>query len=1789
MTNLGRRLIRTPSAFGKANLDDLCFLVVICLNQLLNNSFSGVLNNFISVLTLAMDHFKSMDENFNRFSLLAPGVKDTVDDSTIHGTPLPQITSTGAHKLQHHKRPNMDDFSLVRNFKDSFNCGEEYNHAADRSSLGLLDLDSISGETAIPVSSSQIFLAKTDKKNNIENLTTNIPELNNPSPNSNTLNYQPKPNKHNSPEKQKSEILSHSSSRFNTKLFHLDEEYLKKLENLSSVHDDEFLMHDNNEVDFELEQISARSTSVGSDDFSNYFGFNQQLHNSGDLIAAQSFLSCFEKEPKTTANDKENLISDEALKMLAKDEEKFKTENEFKISKNTLCTYDNQADNSWAVTSNIQDVTRPSWLSSPLDDQSYIRLSIGQFMRSKTEALGSLGDKNNEPRPNFGTEIHSPQHRFVGNKEISQLPVIKEISSANNSVIDVKNSDSETMERLRKNVVTDTDSSETTISNSDRTVISMSTISKLLNDASLTTDPKALADMIMNYKNPKIKSDPVLTNRNGLPFSKPVTESVAKLNETCSISVPASKEKAVFKVPISPVPRINAINTLSRNHYFENCYGSKNDSDIRNEYSDLKQKGGTVFPEEKWKEPRLSSMYFRKNELQMSLIGAECLEDNLNESAKQNVYTNSTVNMFPNSSCKPDRKSHQKERNSLLSEENHSHVRKLNFDDTSLSKSSQEYINSKMDSSLASTLKLEVPEYFNFSETQCVGIASCQYLPLKNSSPVWIQCTIEIIALKSNGKNLYPKNYLNLFVFSDKVSIEPFKTQNLKMIFAPTIEASFEASLQILASPLSVNEVNKNIPIFVTITAVAESPKIKLMCDKNDQLDFGTIPEGCSIVKSINIINLGKATVPLRIHIQNGTSMQNFKFCDIDTSTPIEKVMSNILSCKLPGGSTNSLKVDIQCQALCLLQDEKKQINPLMALLNVEIDVPNLSKAIADSVSLIANVGSVKLHIKCPEEPLVIKGIAGKESNQDVQLMNSGNVPLYLKVLVTNDENFSVIPSEVALYPFQHGSVTLTFRAESVCATMKSLLMFAVQPNGYIYEVEVVGHCLSSKVVVPSASKPADESCTLETNRSLVSWGGIAVNSSLKQEILLRNGSHENLLYLKAFFKGSDFQFLTHDEKLENTQEFILSPRQELPVFVNYSPKIVSEANAKLVFRPRATSMKNIKFSVKLFAYSGLSKLEVEGIHVNNSQEETFHYLNIEEMTGGSSTVFPITVSNVGDRSMFVKILAFSDVHYENIMPVQHYTVQPNEFVLPENESKKLIIAMKQLSKKDNCGSFVGSLYFISGDEISRQKYKGAMKTTSKSKIKLPQLDPKDPVFSVNFDVPYQNESPYSQDISSCPDDIPIFFSSLSRLPVRLHCNSSSSFQDASFSVLKADETLFSVYNDTLKNDEVLQEIPSVCHNSPPVRGRKTENFDHHYSSAARNVRTKTWDVFPSEIILSEDLNEGTSKVHIINYTNQNQKFDFSWPGNILAIKPSNGIILPRASSTIVATLNSSQDIDKRSVYVLITCNGEEKRIKVEIDCKIMKEFGRLNSHSGQTSRRSIPVHVNQELVFKDTLVGCICDDKLEIFNSSYQSSYWFLSPTASPTSQNNDETNQVSYDVFNVSKLSGEMGARQHLFLEVRFQPRQNGIFSQIWQLQLATKNKESHSIKLKLMGKCVDKPIVEQPVEKLVKPKNKSLPEGPLYISYNTVKFPVTKVNSSSCVKVTIKNTSNKLYKLQVIRPTSPFSISHPTISVKGKCYTSLPVFFKPTECKSYDVPLTIKSDLPYNLSVSLHGTAI
>ncbi|XP_023242211.1 centrosomal protein of 192 kDa-like [Centruroides sculpturatus] len=199
--------------------------------------------------------------------------------------------------------------------------------------------------------------------------------------------------------------------------------------------------------------------------------FNEGLFSDGDFSKV------------ALLNSEEFFPSDEAAKMLAKDEKDFEEAHMFEgetIHNPSLISMNS----SWNFVGK-QDITRPSWFSDKIDeDKSYMRISIGRFMQAKTEALGSLSGENAE-RPTFGSNFTIRDSKNnLKQSEIKDVQIELPRISANNSP-QVSDSDSER---------------ETSSVNS---VLSIKSISKLISEASLSDNPKELAERFLANMNAK--------------------------------------------------------------------------------------------------------------------------------------------------------------------------------------------------------------------------------------------------------------------------------------------------------------------------------------------------------------------------------------------------------------------------------------------------------------------------------------------------------------------------------------------------------------------------------------------------------------------------------------------------------------------------------------------------------------------------------------------------------------------------------------------------------------------------------------------------------------------------------------------------------------------------------------------------------------------------------------------------------------------------------------------------------------------------------------------------------------------------------------------------------------------------------------------------------------------------------------------------------------------------------------------------------------------------------------
>ncbi|KAG7475204.1 hypothetical protein JOB18_027049 [Solea senegalensis] len=272
----------------------------------------------------------------------------------------------------------------------------------------------------------------------------------------------------------------------------------------------------------------------------------------GQWVTDLAYYSTFEKEvdekKSTNAGQFQNedfVSADDALEKIVQDQEVFEKEHQFiqeeKIEPaNSNTTF--QSDSSWKAPTNSHILMRASQVSSDFNqgDQSYLRLSFGQFFGQRSEALGCLGSMSEVDgikRPSFGYIITSPEKRepfaLIHPTEFSTTD-----KSPHNDTMELSETDQtlnpedldKTLEaphgrtspkrdinsqssdrKVQDPALISPDRHEvscpgssmgnktyvTPDSNSSQLMLSISTIASAIADASISTDPSQLAAMIM--------------------------------------------------------------------------------------------------------------------------------------------------------------------------------------------------------------------------------------------------------------------------------------------------------------------------------------------------------------------------------------------------------------------------------------------------------------------------------------------------------------------------------------------------------------------------------------------------------------------------------------------------------------------------------------------------------------------------------------------------------------------------------------------------------------------------------------------------------------------------------------------------------------------------------------------------------------------------------------------------------------------------------------------------------------------------------------------------------------------------------------------------------------------------------------------------------------------------------------------------------------------------------------------------------------------------------------------
>ncbi|RXM28469.1 Centrosomal protein of 192 kDa [Acipenser ruthenus] len=311
----------------------------------------------------------------------------------------------------------------------------------------------------------------------------------------------------------------------------------------------------------------------------------------GDWVTDLAYYSSFNKEANLLG-DATNLFQDEdfisgtnIIEKIAEDEEEFEKEHCFiqeeKIDAQNISL--GLGDTSWKLPTSNYVLMRASQAPSDYDrsDQSYLRLSLGQFFGQRSEALGFLGDFEYDIRrvgafyriqsciivlpyaPSFGYLITSPEKRepfaLIRPSDFSysnqdqddtlqfgdedktlnpddleeQLEENDQLPSATFNIADPELHTAVSVEK-GKEFQPDSSSNSSYVTNKTNLPLSISTIASAIADASVSADPAQLAAMIMELS-AKNRSKRLAAGvcENSSPLNQEQSEILETLHKTC--------------------------------------------------------------------------------------------------------------------------------------------------------------------------------------------------------------------------------------------------------------------------------------------------------------------------------------------------------------------------------------------------------------------------------------------------------------------------------------------------------------------------------------------------------------------------------------------------------------------------------------------------------------------------------------------------------------------------------------------------------------------------------------------------------------------------------------------------------------------------------------------------------------------------------------------------------------------------------------------------------------------------------------------------------------------------------------------------------------------------------------------------------------------------------------------------------------------------------------------------------------------------------------------------------
>ncbi|XP_071445353.1 uncharacterized protein spd-2 [Hetaerina americana] len=841
---------------------------------------------------------------------------------------------------------------------------------------------------------------------------------------------------------------------------------------------------DSGRISFEPCEVSARSTSLGM--------------SGSDSKLSDSSSRCISWNDMENGDMNEFFISDEEgmLKQLEKDEKSFVADYLPPINPDMIPDPNSSRLSAFSDVHDEEKImVRPSWIGLEGGSDDPINISIGQYFRMKTEVLpsSSTGHLTPDQRPNFGMKITSPRRKEKG------IPLVSD--SFNESS---RESTCESQQKLNvtqvitpkespmppRNEVDINESSPESISPTSVSIPSLSYIDKILQEIDSNDSPNTMANKFLGYSSPSNSQN--LDNANEHLADNRAKNNIIEKNLDDNMHLKDLK-KSGLQTPKILVTKSTGqgsgrgISYARSTSTRKNLDESKDVRSMKHEIPDLVKKLNSLERRGQKDKNALKNVSSLVDKLKSNVAGP------LDCSALYETLNNDLVIEGP-LDCETTVSFSETQRGALMAQECN-----------------------------GGKCWIEIPEEIliagdenELQQQLCVGLGFSAFVPLVNLTNNWLM--YQVSPLKdSNGEDI---------VFQQlpiKTLLAPGSNAEFEVIIAPRHAGKHSVSLKVEVTNFMAEGDAPNQTYCTKLTLHSSIPKVVLISDgmnelkDRETLNFGVLPEECSKILSLHLLNAGKSDIPVRIVIEEmPEAYQPFGICNA-SRLPIssDSILSNVdtdklhqcginfekkdlLSCDLSGSGSNSMVT------ICLYfrpprigvnsLNVSNEVTRLSARLRVELDVPLNCVSeftVLKEVILTGQFGVTKLEVGIGSDPLILnskernaQGAIGRGAvpkhkqnifppvTQRIPIGNQGAIPLHVTAYISQandeknkvDDEMTVIPDSIDLRPGERSSLSVSYQpGTKIDYECNRILVLKLNPNGPIFSYNLKGVCVPTK------------------------------------------------------------------------------------------------------------------------------------------------------------------------------------------------------------------------------------------------------------------------------------------------------------------------------------------------------------------------------------------------------------------------------------------------------------------------------------------------------------------------------------------------------------------------------------------------------------------------------------------------------------------------------------------------------------------------------------------------------